>query len=40
MVMAWLQSFNGVTDDDMLSVALHPRNQEMSLRDIAGGTAG
>ncbi|MCT2590928.1 recombinase family protein [Streptomyces sp. N2-109] len=25
----------GVTDDDMLSMALHLRNQEMSLRDIA-----
>ncbi|MFE4371962.1 hypothetical protein ACFRMN_27800 [Streptomyces sp. NPDC056835] len=25
----------GVTDDDMLSMALHSRDQEMSLRDIA-----
>ncbi|WP_242893241.1 recombinase family protein [Actinomadura litoris] len=25
----------GGTDDDMLSMALHPRDQEMSLRDIA-----
>ncbi|WP_234380268.1 hypothetical protein [Streptomyces sp. CMB-StM0423] len=25
----------GVTDDDMLSTALHLRDQEMSLRDIA-----
>ena len=25
----------GVTDDDMLSMALHLRSQEMSLRDIA-----
>ncbi|MFI1184638.1 recombinase family protein [Streptomyces sp. NPDC020799] len=30
----------GVTDDDMLSMALHLRGQEMSLRDIAARLGG